>query len=269
MPVNTPITFVIPVNNDEIFSISAMTSPVLKNTAHEIVVKRNYSSASLAYNDALSGSSNDLFVFMHQDVYLPEGWDSRLLDIIESMDNTLPWGVLGCAGITHDHEVVGHVYSNGMNSVLGKPDKPREVVSLDEMILILKKSNGIRFDPALPHFHLYGTDICLESNKLGFKNYAIDNFCFHNDETFEDLPGEFWACISYLNSKWKLMDCKPILPIKTLCAIIPSNNIEKVISRLKSELYLFKCRLFKKQIKRIMDVQEILQIVNSTMSKNI
>ena len=53
-------------------------------------------------------------------------------------------------------ERAGHVYCGGIMKRLGAPfDGVEEVMSLDELILILRKSSGLRFDEQLVmRFHM-------------------------------------------------------------------------------------------------------------------
>jgi hypothetical protein len=45
-------------------------------------------------------------------------------------------------------------------------------------------------DP-LPHYHLYGTDICMAAREKGMMSYAIPAFCIHNTNQLLALPEEF------------------------------------------------------------------------------
>jgi hypothetical protein len=225
------ISFVIAVNDEKVFQANVLTSPILKSGHnHEILVRRGFPSAGAAYNDAITTAGNDLIVFLHQDIYLPDNWDQKLKNIIESLDKLgEKWGVLGCFGTSLQGETVGHVYSNGLKRELGFTQQPVMAQSLDEIVLVIRKSGGLRFDPMLPHFHLYGTDICLESKKRGFKNYSVSNYCVHNSLPVYKLPAEFWQCAEYLRIKWRRE-----LPIKTCCTTISSSGIIMSLKRILS-----------------------------------
>ena len=97
----------------------------------------------------------------------PEFWLLDLQRALDSLQQTDPeWGVLGCYGVTLD-EGRGYIYSGGLG-VMGKPtDRPGPVQTLDEIVLILRKSSGLRFDDRLPHFHFYGADICMTAAARG------------------------------------------------------------------------------------------------------
>lgn len=235
-----PISFVIAVNDDKVFRDNVLASPIfVDGHPHEILLRRGFASASLAYNDAITSAKNDLIVFMHQDVYLPKGWDEKIQDVLFSLESSgRKWGVLGCFGISVKGVPVGHVYSSGLNRELGSPQPPTPVQSLDEVLLVLRKSSGLRFDPMLPHFHLYGTDICLQAKRKGVENYAISNFCVHNSLRIRKLPSEFWQCAEYLRVKWR-----DELPLKSCCVTIYPARSKMLMIRTIFELKSFRNRL--------------------------
>jgi hypothetical protein len=228
------ITFVVAMNNREVFENNFLASPCLRGVhAHEILVQEHFDSAPKAYNDALARSSNDLVVFCHQDIYLPEGWLKdlrRALNYLEIHDPN--WGVLGCSGMTVDRQHWRYLYSSGLG-VSGAPLKhPEPIQTLDEVVLILRRSSGLRFDELLPHFHLYGTDICLQGAKRGMTSYVISAFCIHNTNQPLVLPPEFYQGCDYIRRTWS--DC---LPIQTCCIRITRSNAPIYRRRLQ-EFYL-------------------------------
>jgi hypothetical protein len=124
--------------------------------------------------------------------------------------------VLGLFGITLGNGEAGHIYSTGIQRVLGQPfDKPIPASSLDEVVLIVRRSSGLRFDENLPGFHLYGTDICLEARRKGFNCYVLSAFCVHNSKGLDRLPSEYSRSLYYLRDKWRSQ-----LPIRTPCMTI-------------------------------------------------
>lgn len=231
---NKKITFAVAVNNRAVFESNFLASPCLREPHHhEILVQENFESATKAYNDAIKRSTNDLIVFCHQDIFLPEAWTSevaRALNYLEAHDSN--WGVLGCSGITRDRHHWRYLYSSGLG-VSGEPlARPEPVQTLDEIVLILKKSSNLRFDERLPSFHLYGTDICLRAASVGMKSYAISAFCMHNTHQSLILPQEFYECCRYIRRVWKKS-----LPIQTTCIRITRFNSSVYLRRLR-EFYL-------------------------------
>lgn len=189
-------TFVVAVNNRDVFETHFLASPCLGAPhAHEVLVQEGFKSASQAYNDAIDRARNDFIVFVHQDVILPERWLDQLESSLDYLEENDPqWGVLGCYGETRSQGGRGYVYSSGLGIIGQASEHPMPVQTLDEIVLVLRKSSGLRFDGNLPHFHLYGTDICLRAEQLGRKNYALSAFCIHNTNQGYVLPKEFYEC---------------------------------------------------------------------------
>jgi glycosyltransferase involved in cell wall biosynthesis len=201
------------VNNDTVLNSCLLASPDVR-TAHEQFLLRGFASAAEAYNTALDQATSDLIVFAHQDVYFPPGWLSRLEQVVATLSAVDPqWGVLGVWGVANDGRRFGHVYCAGLGQMLGGGfDGVREVRTLDEVVLIVRRSSGLRFDERLPGFHLYGADVCLEAEKRGLKSYAVSALCIHNTNGYGMLPLAFWKNYVLLRRKWK-----HVLPVITSC----------------------------------------------------
>ncbi len=205
-------------NNDTVLRENLLASPDI-DAACQVIIQRGYRSASHAYNDAIRGAKEEVIVFAHQDVYFPEGWLdnlSRALDQLSAFDPN--WGVLGVFGMTQSSspEPQGYCYSTGLERVLGEAfEKPKEAQSLDEVVLVVRRSAGLAFDEALPGFHFYGTDICMEARLRGMHNYIASAFCIHNTNGIRQLPLAFWRSYFYMRRKWRRF-----LPITTCCATI-------------------------------------------------
>lgn len=236
---NKSLTFIVAVNDSSVLRTNFLASPILSDgTSHQVVLQKGFSSAGSAYNSALELAENDLVVFVHQDVFFPAGWDIRLfvqIAAIEAFDTN--WGVIGCVGVSSQGETVGHAYCNSSQGEVGKPScvDAVEVRSLDEFVLAFRKSSGIVFDENLPHFHFYGTDVCLSSQSQGLKNYAINNFCVHNAMPVIKLPKEFWLCCKYMTAKWT-----GELPVRTTCTILTSSFRLRLFLRLRSRWSSFR-----------------------------
>ena len=228
------ITFAAAVNRRDILEKNLLASPCLQSPhPHQILVQEGFSSASQAYNNAIQKSRNELIVFVHQDMILPNLWLADLEKALGHLEVNDPnWGVLGSYGKTQDGRGWGHVYSSGRD-VIGEPlDRPVAVQTLDEIVLILRKSSGLRFDDSLPNFHMYGADICLRAARKGMKSYAFSAFCIHNTHQTLVLPKEFYECCKHIRHVWK--NC---LPIQTTCITITRFSFPLYSRKLK-EFYL-------------------------------
>jgi hypothetical protein len=138
--------------------------------------------------------------------------------------------------------------------VLGGPfERPAPVQTLDEIVLILRKSSGLRFDERLPHFHLYGASICLAAAKTGMKSYAISAFCIHNAQQNFILPKEFYACYSQFKRIWK-----EYLPVQTTCIRITRYDLP-LYKRKLQEAYLRYIVPGRVGARRLNNVQPLLE----------
>ncbi len=234
MPSGTSVTFVVALGSRAIFENNFLASPCLRGARHyQILVQEGFSSAGKAYNDAIDKSSNDLIVICHADIILPENWLLQLDRALGHLETSDPlWGVLGCSGVAVDGHHWRYIYTSGLGISGERYEQPVAVRTLDEIVLVLRKSSGLRFDPALPHYHLYGTDICLRAAKRGMKSYSISAFCIHNTHQNLILAKEFYECSRYIRRAWE-----EELPIQTTCIRITKLNLPIYARRLR-EAYL-------------------------------
>jgi len=248
------ITFAVAVNDRTIFGNSLLASPCFSGQhEHEILAQENFISAATAFNDAIDRSANDVMVFAHQDVVFPSSWPAQLNQAMEYLKIHDPdWGVLGCWGAAPDQPGVGYIYSNGLGLLGQAFEKPVEVQTLDEVVLILRKSSGLRFDERLPHFHFYGAALCLTAAHRGMKSYVIPALCIHNTQFNLVLPREFYASYKKLKQLWPSS-----LPIQTSCIRVTRYDIHKYKRQIR-EGYLKYIRRRTIGATRVTDVNKLL-----------
>ena len=205
------------VNDETVLNENLKRSPSIENGTVPLLALRNQPSASRAYNVGLDTTSQDIIVFAHQDVYLPAPWLDNLLDAIAILERGQPhWGVIGLFGVTATGQAVGHVWSSGIGRELGEAfAEPVAVVSIDEMVIVLRRASGLRFDESLPGFHLYATDLCLAARTAGAGVYVVHAPAVHNSVPVRTLRGYYLNAYRYLKKKWAFM-----LPIRTPIAPI-------------------------------------------------
>ena len=221
------------VNDEAVLQSSLLSSPELEKWA-EIVLRRGCVSASAACNEALEMATGEIVIFVHQDVFLPAGWFARLESAIQWLDVTdSNWGVLGIYGMTADRQGRGWVYSTGLGARLGGPfPVPHEVRTLDEVVLVIRRSSGLRFDEHLPGFHMYGTDICLRAESRGCRNYVVPCFAIHNSNGIRNLPPAFWQACQYVRRKWR-----DRLPVCAPCTTLDRSALRSAIKRIRQLFY--------------------------------
>lgn len=214
---NVPnLTIISAVNDEAVFRRCLLSSPDIAGV-REVVTQRGYASAAAAYNAGIERATGDLLMLVHQDVHLPEGWFGDLVHTLARVSVQDPnWGVLGVWGARSSGEGAGFLYCGATLRVLGHSfEGGVEVETLDEVLLILRKSSGLRFDERIGGFHMYGSDICLEARRRGMKCYAMATFCVHNTSQYGMLPLAFWRAYLMMRRKWKAE-----LPIQTTCTEI-------------------------------------------------
>lgn len=205
------------VNDRAILEACLKRSPDLVSGALQLKIYEDYSSAASALNAGLDGSSASIVILAHQDVYFPKGWLQRLIlqiDAIERRDAN--WGVIGLYGRRVDGEEVGLVWSSGLGRVLGEGGfEPSEVVTLDELVLIVRRDAGLRFDEGVPGFHFYGTDIVMQGRVRGIPSYVVEAPAIHNGRPVRSLKGAYAEAYRYMQRKWRKH-----LPIRNLSSDI-------------------------------------------------
>jgi hypothetical protein len=224
MDYNISVSFVIPISDENIFTNNLFSSPLIINNNYkniEVIQQRGYKSASKAYNEGIDISKNDIIVCAHQDMIFPEFWLNELNRFIIYLNEADPnWGVLGCYGVDKHGKGYGYLYCTGNKKLFGNlMELPVQVQTLDEVVLIFRKSSGLRFDNDFPHFHLYGADICLSAAKNDMKCYAISAFSLHNTNKLRYLPDEYFDCLNYIKNKWH-----DYLPVYTSCVSVQRYN---------------------------------------------
>ena len=213
------IDFICAINNEEILEKNIKQSSVF--TSARFILQRGYTNVPVAYNKAAQKSAGDFLCFAHQDVFFPEDWIdnfSRAGGELERIDAN--WGVLGVAGVRlgTEREWFGNLRHRGRQ--WGSPQGlPASVQTLDELLLVRKNHDGLKFDEDIPTNHLYGADICLQAQSRGQKCYAIDAYCHHNSRTCS-LPADFHVAADYIKMKWEAC-----LPVVTTCAILKKEAI--------------------------------------------
>lgn len=258
---SSPVTFVVAVNSHEVLNSNLLASPSLQRPrGHQLIVQEGFTSAAKAYNDALDRSVNEIVVLVHQDVFLPGPWLSQLDCAVKLLAQHDPvWGVLGCWGVRQDGQGFGHVYSPGQGVIGRAFEHPVPVQTLDELVLIIRKSSGLRFDERLPGFHFYGTDICLAAASKGLMCYALSAFCVHNARQYFFYPRDFYRSYRHVKRIWK-----DFLPIQTSCIRISRLDKDYYSRKLKQAYWRVVSRRNPRRGNRAADPLSILEKVQSS-----
>jgi hypothetical protein len=190
----SPLSFVTCASNDVTLRTNLLASPCLAlDSANHVFAVRNCPSAADGLNIGITRSETDWVVCVHQDVWLPAGWDRCVAEQLDEAERR--FGPIGVAGVYGVGEVfaprdasqpmaaerIGWVNDRG-GVLRDGPELPAPVATLDELLLIERRNTPLRFDPALG-FHLYGADICLQAREQELAVVALGALCHHNSRS--------------------------------------------------------------------------------------
>lgn len=204
------------VNDPAVLANCLARSPDIASGALTLEVLEGFGSAARAYNSALvRAPSGSAVIFAHQDVYLPAGYARRLRARIAEIERADPnWAVIAPFGIAADGTIAGRVWSTAWNRVFeGSAALPAAIASADELLIVVRAGGELRFDDALPGFHLYATDIIQTALACRRRCYAIDAPVIHHDKPVIELGGSYRSAYRFMRRKWR-----GHLPIPTLIA---------------------------------------------------
>ena len=131
----------------------------------------NQYDAYQAINIFLQQAAGRYIILTHQDV--------RCIDPIAILQKNLQslteidaaWALCGNAGGNGYHNIYYHLTNNG--NIRKTSGLPLKVTSLDENFIVIKKAANLAVSSAVKGFHLYGTDLCLVADFLGYTAYVI------------------------------------------------------------------------------------------------
>jgi hypothetical protein len=218
------------VNDEATLARNLAASPLIASGRAALTPIRGARCASAAYNAGLDATDAPLVVFAHQDVWLPPAFEAGLAAATADLDQRDPaWAVLGVFGTTAAGRRVGRVWSSGIGRCVGEPvDAPTPVVSVDELVIVLRRDAGLRFDPTLPHFHLYGTDIVQTALAAGRGAWAATLPVVHNSRYVPTLSGGFTDAYRHMRRKWRAA-----LPIATPVTRITASGLDLMRSNFR------------------------------------
>lgn len=163
-------------DQDSLEYIKSEAEKIFPNDTEYLLI--NYSKNELDCYKAirlfLANNSCDLIIVSHDDIRFGKlnfkELAREISNIVEKDNKAILFGVAGC---NRNHIGAGHFYDGSMEHKWGFPDMGK-VESLDEMFLVIRGGNGLTISEKLSGFHFYGTDLCLNAQKIGKSAYAID-----------------------------------------------------------------------------------------------
>ena len=194
MQTKPQLHFVVCANNRATLNQYFLASPCIANKRYPVQIVFDQSSAGAAYNPMhdqhYSDPANTWLVWVHQDVFLPQGWDEQFVEQLSSAQSEFAHmrvaGVYGVQGHAPQTLRAGHVLDRGKPLVESTP-LPCLVDSLDELLIATRADAKLGFDPALG-FDFYGTDIVLCAQAQGYLAVVVNAPCEHWSHTPQFAP---------------------------------------------------------------------------------
>ena len=181
----TSIEYVTGASRLDVLSAHLARSSCFSSNRARLTIAMNASSAAQAFNDVLVSTKADWLVWVHQDVYLPDGWDAlfslQLQRAIKLWPDLAVAGVYGVNGSGASAQHAGHVLDRG-NLLAPNVTLPCWADSLDELLVAVRVSSGLRMDPDMG-FDFYATDLTLQAKTKGLQCAVLDAYCEHWSDT--------------------------------------------------------------------------------------
>jgi hypothetical protein len=134
--------------------------------------------AFTAVRQFLAESSGTYALIVHQDARPLEPAELLVRRLQELTEAEPFWGVAGNVGMTRNMQAVMSIRARGEEHRLGAPH--RQVMTLDENVLIVRQGLGLTVSEDLSGFHFYGFDLCSIADLLGYSSHVID-FLWQHD----------------------------------------------------------------------------------------
>ena len=198
-----------------------------------IVVDNTQGNTADAYDglrSVLQRARGTYTILCHQDVVLLDDLRADLDRRLEELTALDPhWALAGNAGgVSRDRLAIRITDKHGADQRIGGPF-PARVVSLDENFIVVRTQTRVSFSRDLGGFHMYGADICLNADILGYSAYVID---FHLRHDGEARTGKSFAeSVAAFRAKWS----RALRPrfMQTTCTgvLLSASGMAQAVSR--------------------------------------
>lgn len=162
-------------------------------------ISMNTFDAYSGINHMLNISTGQYIILCHQDVVIRYDDESILFERLLQLDKKdKNWALAGNAGgidLRHTAAII-----TDPNGTIIRGRFPQRVKSLDENFIIVNQCNRIAASGDLTGFHLYGADLCLIADILGYSSYVIDFHLLHKSKG--DINQSFFDCKKSLIQKY-------------------------------------------------------------------
>lgn len=152
-------------------------------------------------NCFLQEAQGKYIILCHQDILLHDDkidvLESRIAEV-DALDSN--WAILANAGGINLKHIAMHVTQKTGHRLI-ETKLPLKAISSDENFILVKNEANLALSSDLQGFHLYGTDICLIADILGFNSYIIDFNVLHKSDGNADK--DFYKIRTALMKKYQ------------------------------------------------------------------
>jgi len=216
-------SIVICVNDNNHFLRLIQSLDIEKDNFIEIIKIDNFDnrySLPEALNIGINRARSQIVFLCHQDIKFPKNWiynATEQISLVSKRDTN--WSIIGVMGVKKNGFFVGNIVDPHTSFKMG--NLPCEVSMLDEVCLVVKKESNLAFDESLGGYHLYGADLCMQSQQRGMKCYVINAPFTHLSGG--KLDNNFWQSAKKLKNKWSMISGSENT-IETTCGVLPLND---------------------------------------------
>jgi hypothetical protein len=142
-------------------------------------------------------------IFCHDDIELIDDGYDDLVACLADLDQRSPdWMLAGIAGGifrpagVFRRPILALYHSDRDGTMYRRNNPPRQVESLDECFILMRRSRPVLNSHDLGGFHFYGADLCLQAELLGGSAHVIrfhvrHHGLGHGGQTFRACKGAF------------------------------------------------------------------------------
>ena len=161
--------------------------------------KSNTLDAYAAINRFLHEARGRYIIICHQDILLLDT-KLQLERCVEQVTILDPnWAVLSNAGAVGPN-YFSMLISYPGDKIIRKGHPPEKLSSVDENFILVKSSANLALSADLTGFHMYGTDLCLIADILGYSAYSIPFSLLH--KSTGNASEDFWLSKENFKNKY-------------------------------------------------------------------
>jgi len=189
-------------------------------------------------NHMLNIAKGEYIILCHQDILLnfddKSALDARISELNTKDKN---WALAGNAGGDSYTRYRRITDPHGTSNI---GDFPQKVISLDENFIVVNSKNRVALSGNLHGFHMYGTDLCIVADILGYNAYVIDFHLQHKSAGNKDAS--FYASEKNLIKKYQLAFRQRLIKSSCTKLFVSSSNFFSQLLNvkiLKDIIFLF------------------------------